>query len=173
MDKISGIKDLDFKILMSLDDKELGNICQVNKYINSLCKDNIFWLNRIQLKFGRSVEDIKTITKFLKNRHYIQTYIWIKEKDKILENFFREIIFPIPINIWMTLYERATGIVQSVEYSQDYFIDPIIEKIIKLSKGKAEAERTTIYRLFGFLWRIVAFSKKYKDIKENFMTLTK
>lgn len=73
----------------------------------------------------------------------------------------------------MTLYERATGIVQSVEYSQDYFIDPIIEKIIKLSKGKAEAERTTIYRLFGFLWKIVAFSKKYKDMKENFMTLTK
>ena len=173
MNKITGIKDLDFKILMLLEDKELGNVCQANKYTYSLCKDNIFWLTRTQLKFGRSVEDIKSITKFLKNRHYLQTYIWIKEKDKILENLLREIIFPIPNNIWMTLYERATGIVQSVEYSQDYFIDPIIEKVIKFSKGKPEAERTTIYRLFGFLWRIVAFSKKYKNIEETFMTLTK
>ncbi len=172
MNQITGVKDLDFKILMSLDDKELGNICQANKYINSLCKDNIFWLNRIQLKFGRNVEDIKNISRFLKTRNYIKTYIWIKEKDEILDKFFSDIIFPIPNDTWMNLYTQAANIVQSVEYHEQYFIDPIIEKIIKFSKGKPEAERVSIYRLFGFLWRVTAFSKKYKNIKETFMVLT-
>lgn len=88
MAKITGIKDLDFKILMSFDDKELGKICQINKYINSLCKDNIFWLNRIQLKFGRSVEDIKAITKFLKIDTTYRLIYGLKKKIKFLKTFF-------------------------------------------------------------------------------------
>ena len=45
--RFSGNKDTDFLILMQLNDRELGTVCQVNKYVRSLCEDDIFWMNRI------------------------------------------------------------------------------------------------------------------------------
>ena len=47
MSKLTGNKDTDILILMQLEDHELGAICQVNKYIHSLCVNDLFWLNRI------------------------------------------------------------------------------------------------------------------------------
>ena len=40
---LTGNKDIDFKILLELNDTELGRVCQVNKYVNSLCNDDNFW----------------------------------------------------------------------------------------------------------------------------------
>ena len=39
MNKLTGNKDADFIILMKLDDRELGLVCQANKYVRSLCND--------------------------------------------------------------------------------------------------------------------------------------
>lgn len=34
---LTGNKDTDFKILSLLEDRELTQVCQVNKYVKSLC----------------------------------------------------------------------------------------------------------------------------------------
>ena len=38
---LSGIKDVDMKIIDKLDDNELIKVCQVNKYVKSLCDTDI------------------------------------------------------------------------------------------------------------------------------------
>jgi hypothetical protein len=48
---LTGIKDTDFYILYSLDDKTLFNICLTNKYFNNLCKNETFWRNRMIEKY--------------------------------------------------------------------------------------------------------------------------
>jgi hypothetical protein len=47
MNVLSGNKDTDFIILQKLNDDELGKVCKVNKYVNSLCKDETFWMQRL------------------------------------------------------------------------------------------------------------------------------
>ena len=49
--KLIGNKDVDIMFLNQLDDYELGKMCQVNKYVNSLCDDN-FWRNRTIRKYN-------------------------------------------------------------------------------------------------------------------------
>jgi hypothetical protein len=60
----TGHKDTDILVLMQLDDKELASICSVNKYINSLCDSEQFWLNRILLNLKKSCEYASKITFF-------------------------------------------------------------------------------------------------------------
>lgn len=52
----SGIKDVDMMILLNLTDYELTRVCQVNKYVNSICKDDNFWLKRILQTAQSSLE---------------------------------------------------------------------------------------------------------------------
>ena len=39
---LTGNKDTDFLVLLELNDYELGKVCQVNKYVQSLCNDDFF-----------------------------------------------------------------------------------------------------------------------------------
>lgn len=48
---LTGIRDVDYKILNELDDKSLVNFCSVNKKADEYCDDQSFWLNRILIKF--------------------------------------------------------------------------------------------------------------------------
>ncbi len=43
---LTGIKDIDFKILNELDDKSLVKYCTTNKEANKVCNNQIFWMNR-------------------------------------------------------------------------------------------------------------------------------
>lgn len=64
MNKLTGNKDVDVLILNQLEDHELGAICQVNKYINSLCNDENFWLNRIINRINYACRSAKKIPFF-------------------------------------------------------------------------------------------------------------
>ena len=48
---LTGVKDLDFKILNKLEDQDLVSVCKTNKQANKLCDDQNFWLQRIMIKF--------------------------------------------------------------------------------------------------------------------------
>ena len=61
---LTGIKDLDYKILNQLEDRDLVNICQVNKEADSICQDETFWLNRIVTRFPKVPSEI-----FIENRN--------------------------------------------------------------------------------------------------------
>ena len=56
---LSGIRDVDLKILMELEDRDLFNYCIANKAINNLCKNENFWRNRFIKKYGLKAAQYK------------------------------------------------------------------------------------------------------------------
>jgi ankyrin repeat protein len=52
---LSGIKDVDLKILSELDDETLLNFCITSQYGKQLCKDESFWRNRLIKQYPDSV----------------------------------------------------------------------------------------------------------------------
>lgn len=48
----TGIYDVDLEILLNLEDKDLANLCQTNKYFHRLCREDVFWQRRIARKIS-------------------------------------------------------------------------------------------------------------------------
>jgi len=48
---LTQVKDLEYKTLNMLSDKDLVNYCRINKQASKICDDQMFWLNRILIKF--------------------------------------------------------------------------------------------------------------------------
>lgn len=55
MKRFTGNKDVDYKIMMELDDESLLNFCQTDRYIKSICEDDNFWLRRSINRYGETV----------------------------------------------------------------------------------------------------------------------
>lgn len=78
MNKLTGNKDADFIILMMLNDYELGKVCQANKYVNSLCNDSEFWLNRIMAKYSLSGQETLEMRDYLGISTMKELYMYLK-----------------------------------------------------------------------------------------------
>ena len=50
---LSGVKDIDLKILSELEDRDLFSFCLADKAVNKMCKDENFWRNRFVSRFGQ------------------------------------------------------------------------------------------------------------------------
>ena len=50
---LTGIRDVNLKILQELDDEELFSFCIVNKEAHKLCENENFWRNRFLKRFGK------------------------------------------------------------------------------------------------------------------------
>ena len=70
---LTGYKNLDFKILNQLDDKDLVKFCQTNRQANELCNDQTFWLNRILNRFPYL--DLNILKQYKQERSWSQYYI--------------------------------------------------------------------------------------------------
>jgi hypothetical protein len=77
MKALTGIMELDLIILQNLNDYELGKVCQVNKYVNSLCDDDIFWLNRNMIFFKLSRTETNKMMKYLGFNTYKELYKYL------------------------------------------------------------------------------------------------
>lgn len=74
----SGNKNVDTKIINQLDDKELQIVCQMNKYVNSICKDDNFWMNRFVNRFGEYLGNSQEIKEtYLGNMTWEEYYKFI------------------------------------------------------------------------------------------------
>lgn len=47
----TGNKNIDIDMMLLLTDHEVGVVCQVNKYAETLCNDSRFWIRRIIQKY--------------------------------------------------------------------------------------------------------------------------
>ena len=75
MKGFTGIKDLDLKILMELDDKDLIKTCATNRELYRICNvDQSFWRNRYVKQYDEEAAKYKPEGRSWKN-HYMQTYI--------------------------------------------------------------------------------------------------
>ena len=63
----TGNKNIDIEILSNLSYEDLLNTCQINKYANELCKNNMLWRNKL-------AKDFPLRSKYLYNTEYIQYY---------------------------------------------------------------------------------------------------
>ena len=81
MSGLTGVRDLDLKILQNLDDRELPIVCTTNKYVRDLCNDENFWLNRLVARMGYSLSEIKKLKGSFKYKD-IYRYIYLNEEQK-------------------------------------------------------------------------------------------
>jgi hypothetical protein len=58
---LTGNKQTDILVLMQLEDHELKSVCEVNKYVKSLCDDDMFWMNRIIERMSKTCIRAKQI----------------------------------------------------------------------------------------------------------------
>ena len=67
---------MDIKIINNLSDKELINICLVNKYAYNLCNNDNLWLRRFMQRYGKyfSVEEI---LKWKADNSWKNYYLWL------------------------------------------------------------------------------------------------
>ena len=70
---LTGNKNLDFKILNELEDKDLVSVYQTNHQVNELCNNQTFWLNRILNKFPYLGVDV--LKQYKQERSWSQYYI--------------------------------------------------------------------------------------------------
>lgn len=78
MNQLTGIKDADFLVLMQLNDYELTQVCQVNRYVQKLCNDDQFWRNRFIKTYsdylGSSVSE--TLDRAKQYKTYLDFDTW-------------------------------------------------------------------------------------------------
>ena len=83
-------KDPNFLILNSLDDRELVNICQTNKFYQNLCNDQMFWVNRIFTKFPQ-LKQIQNLKKYKGTKIDPKTK---QERDRTWSEYYIEDLRP-------------------------------------------------------------------------------
>ena len=143
MSKLTGNKDVDFLILMELDDRELTIVCRANKYVNSLCKDERFWSNRILLKFPDYSADLaRDMKNYLEFDSWKEFYIWLQQHASI-----------------------ASKIIKSLEKNKRAAIDETLRlfKKVKLNKWINPAEFYKVFKRYAFINAQEDINEEYTD----------
>ncbi len=86
---LSGIKDVDLKILSELNDRDLFSFCLADKAVNKMCKDEHFWRNRFVSRFGQLKK-----TKNWRNS-YLKVISSLEKYSKNPWEFFKEVSWNI------------------------------------------------------------------------------
>lgn len=89
----TGIRDIDFMILDKLNNKTMCSCSLVNKYINILCKEEIFWLNKYIKTFGEEAKIYKP-----ENMTWKDQFLKVKKDTSNVKDpwkFFDRIIWKI------------------------------------------------------------------------------
>lgn len=78
MSGLSGNKDADLLILQKLTDYELAQVCQVNKKVQNLCENEIFWITRTINKFPfLNYSDVIRMKEYLGFDHSKKLYKYL------------------------------------------------------------------------------------------------
>ena len=112
---LTGNKDVDRKILNKLEDKDLVKACQVNKYADSICNDQVFWMNRVFDRFGYVGGDL--LRKYKKDRSWSEYYIQDlrkitpdNAKEYMHNNTSRLDYIIIAVNIGSDIRDESPGV---------------------------------------------------------------
>jgi hypothetical protein len=66
----TGNKDVDRTILLGLDDYDLANICQTNRYFKSLCSEELLWKLKTLKRFSPYLGSEFLISQYMKQYNY-------------------------------------------------------------------------------------------------------
>ena len=113
---LSGVEDVDREILANSTDDVFINFYQCNKYLNSLCKEDLLW--KLKFLYKYNIKDFKIpsdlsfekLYKVLKNKTNKDGLIWaanygyseviklLSDSDDNFDSWYRAIIRPAAIN---------------------------------------------------------------------------
>lgn len=95
---LSGVKPVDAKIIDLLSDYELGQVCLANKYVNEICKDDNFWMNRTIRVFGPILGSIEELRTYKENRTWKEFYQYLaKLTNHKMERWLQMDIFDVKL----------------------------------------------------------------------------
>ncbi len=132
------IKDVDMKILIYLHNYDLINICITCKYFLSLCRDNIFWMNKVLQRYSNlgTVEQIRN--DFLGNAIWRDYYFWLVNLE-----------FIDPNTVYLdAVYHEKLDIIKLITPGVHYNI--IIQGYNKASKDKKKHITDAILEVVDF-----------------------
>ena len=78
---LTGNKDVDRTILNKLSDEDLVNVCKSSKQANSLCNDQVFWMNRVFQRYSYVPGD--TLRKYKGDQSWSEYYISLRKINEI------------------------------------------------------------------------------------------
>ncbi len=80
----TGLPATDILILAELSDRELIDTCAVNKYVNDICNNESFWLNRLLNKYGNRLGSGKEIREkyFSPGTTWKEYYLWLSNLEE-------------------------------------------------------------------------------------------
>jgi len=70
---LTGVKDLDYKIMNKLDDRDLISLCRTSKKADEYCNDQTYWMTRTLEKYYYISPDI--LKRFKGDRSWSDYYI--------------------------------------------------------------------------------------------------
>ena len=88
------VRNIDMNILLQLDDESLQSVCRINKYTQSLCKDNVFWhlkINKlypglpIPKEYQQKLKELyqtltkEDITEWAADNGYLEVLKWLAQ----------------------------------------------------------------------------------------------
>lgn len=86
----TGLPATDILILNNLSDLELINTCASNKYVNELCNNESFWLNRVIKRYGASLGSGENMKQYLPDgTTWKQYYIWLRDLDNDIVKMYQ------------------------------------------------------------------------------------
>jgi len=69
MENLTGVPELDYKVLLKLDLKSLRYLSQVNTYFNRIIRSDYFWQQKVQHEFGKDVARLKPQQETFKDQY--------------------------------------------------------------------------------------------------------
>ena len=84
---MTGVEPIDINILVQMDDQTLTSACQTDRYISSLCRKDMLWLQKIQLKFPGAEQFKDNTTNSWKDYYIRLNYVVIDQDTTKSEEF--------------------------------------------------------------------------------------
>lgn len=152
---LTGNKQTDVLVLMQLEDHELKSVCEVNKYVKSLCDDDIFWMNRIIERMSKTCIRAKQIETFKKMLCDVLGSEILSMKDYLgftsyreLNNWLNQFTKGIQFSMYLWISNEPKFFADKVH--QGYkFIDKDIPKYINIDELIFHLRRTFIKEYYS------------------------
>lgn len=147
MERFTGHKDTDFLILMQLDDKELAAACSVNKYLNELCGNETFWLNRILLRMKKACEYASKIPSFKSINCNEFEGNFVPVKDYFGFTHYRDL--SVYLNKF-TKGEQLSIFMFIIHSDEDLYFEELLNKVYTITKNELP-DFVNYYKLIFYL----------------------
>ena len=124
---LTGDKNTDYEVLYNLNDYDLGNMCQVNKYTQELCGNDTFWMNRTLTRFTPIFGTIEEIKKYKEQNNFNTWRKYYIDLVDFMEKFYQD----TNENIVRNDYDKIANYI-SKKLRNMYYVMKLVNLIVLL-----------------------------------------